>query len=126
QSRLSVLALLAILPSVSLPLAQNRQEARDPLYPEWRTNTSRRAIDLDHLDSPGMTKDGIPSIDRPRFVTPKAARAWLADREPVITLEINGVARAYPMQILLWHEVINDVIGGLPTVITFCTVCHSA
>ena len=124
--RLAILALLVGLQGASLITAQERQDHRDPLYPEWRTNTAKRSINLDDLDSPGVPKDGIPALDRPRYETIKEARAWLADREPVITLQINGVSRAYPMQILIWHEVANDVIGGVPVAITFCSICHSA
>lgn len=117
---------MALLQPVHLITAQDHQAARDPLYPEWRTNTAKHLISLDDLDSPGVTKDGIPAINQPRFVRTKEARAWLGDREPVITTEINGVSRAYPMQILIWHEVANDVVGGVPVVVTFCSVCHSA
>jgi hypothetical protein len=124
--RLAILALLVGLQGASLIKAQDRKDNRDPLYPEWRTNTAKRSINLDDLDSPGVPKDGIPALDRPRYETIREARTWLADREPVITIQINGVSRAYPMQILVWHEVANDVIGGVPVVITFCSICHSA
>jgi Protein of unknown function (DUF3179) len=95
-------------------------------YPEWKTNTAKRSIDLDDLDSPGMPRDGIPSIDTPRFVSVAAAREWLTPNEPVIALEVNGVSRAYPLQILLWHEVANDRIAGVPVAVTFCSICNSA
>jgi len=123
---LPILALLVGLQGASLLQAQDRKDNRDPLYSEWRTNTAKRSINLDNLDSPGVTKDGIPALDRLRYETINQARAWLGDREPVITIEINRVSRAYPMQILIWHEVANDVIGGVPVAITFCSVCHSA
>jgi Protein of unknown function (DUF3179) len=126
QRLLPAAVLLALLPLVNPLTAQDRPAARDPLYPEWRTNTARHRINLDDLDSPGVTKDGIPAIDQPKFVTTKEARAWLGDREPVVATEINGVSRAYPMQILIWHEVANDVVGGVPVVVTFCSICHSA
>ncbi|MEN3334421.1 MAG: hypothetical protein V7641_3786 [Blastocatellia bacterium] len=124
--RLAILALLVGLQGASLIQAQDRKDNRDPLYIEWRTNTAKRSINLDDLDSPGMAKDGIPAIDRPNYETIKQAGAWLGEREPVITLQINGVSRAYPMQILIWHEVANEVIGGVPVVVTFCSICHSA
>ncbi|HKP13820.1 MAG TPA: DUF3179 domain-containing protein [Blastocatellia bacterium] len=122
----AALALFVSLQSAPPIAAQDRKDNRDPMYPEWRTNTAKQTINLDDLDSPGVTKDGIPAIDRPQFATNKEARAWLGEREPVVALEVNGVGRAYPMQILVWHEVANDVVGGVPVAITFCSVCHSA
>jgi hypothetical protein len=123
---IAALVLFAALLNAGAAAAQAGKDNRDPLYPEWRTNTAKHSINLEDLDSPGVTKDGIPAIDQPRFVANGEARAWLGDREPVVALQLNGVSRAYPMQILLWHEVANDVIGGVPVAITFCSVCHSA
>ena len=73
-----------------------------------------------------IPRDNIPSIDSPKFLTPKDASAWLKDVEPVVSLEINGDARAYPLQILTWHEIVNDVIGDVPVAVTFCPLCNSA
>ena len=55
-----------------------------------------------------------------------AASAGLAPAEPVIALEIGGDARAYPLRILLWHEIVNDVVGGVPVVVTYCPLCNSS
>lgn len=71
-----------------------------------------------------LPRDGIPSIDEPRFLAPGAAD-WLADREPVIALELGGVARAYPLQILTRHEIANDVLAGRPVAVTYCPLCNS-
>jgi len=67
----------------------------------------------------GPSKDGIPSIDSPTFESVEQANEWLADREPVQVVNINGDARAYPMQIMIWHELVNDTVGGEPVVITY-------
>jgi len=67
----------------------------------------------------GPPKDGIPSIDRPHFIKPDEAGSWLAQREPVVSLTINGDARAYPLQILIWHELVNDRVGGAPVLVSF-------
>ena len=72
-----------------------------------------------------VSRDAIPSIDDPRFISPERA-GWLAGREPVIALEIDGDARAYPLQIMTWHEIVNDVVGGHPVAVTFCPLCNSA
>ena len=54
------------------------------------------------------------------------AAAWLADNEPVISLEIDGEVRAYPLQILTWHEIVNDTVADVPVAVTFCPLCNSA
>ena len=90
------------------------------------TDFSQRSIDLNELIDGGPGKDGIPSIDNPKFVSQDEASSWLNGVEPVISLEINGEARAYPIQILMWHEIANDELGGVPVSVTFCPLCYSA
>ncbi|WP_336246799.1 DUF3179 domain-containing protein [Streptomyces cupreus] len=69
--------------------------------------------------SGGPGKDGIPSIDRPRFVSARGA-TFLADDEPVFGLEHRGEVRAYPQQVLVWHEIVNDTVAGEPLAVTYC------
>jgi hypothetical protein len=90
-----------------------------------RTDTSKALVPLDEIISGGPPPDGIPAIDRPSFVTPAEAAAWLTAREPVLALEVDGDARAYPLQILMWHEIVNDVVGGVPVAVTYCPLCNS-
>jgi len=92
----------------------------------WKTNFSRAAVPLAELESGGPPRDGIPPIDQPKFVGGIDASAWLKDEEPVIAFELNGEARAYPLQILVWHEIVDDVVGGTPVLITFCPLCNTA
>jgi Protein of unknown function (DUF3179) len=90
-----------------------------------RTDTSKALVPLEEIVSGGPPPDGIPAIDRPSFVTPADATRWIAPKEPVLALEVKGDARAYPLQILMWHEIANDVVGGVPVAITFCPLCNS-
>jgi hypothetical protein len=92
----------------------------------WKTDFSRHTMPYAEIISGGVPRDGIPPIDSPSFSTIGAADSWLADREPVIALEINGDARAYPLQIMTWHEIVNDTVGSEPVVVTFCPLCNSA
>jgi len=92
----------------------------------WRTDFSRHTVPLDEIRSGGPPRDGIPPLDHPQFVTLSSANSWLHDREPVIAVHRNGVAKAYPLQILIWHEIVNDTIGDEPIVVTFCPLCNSA
>jgi hypothetical protein len=91
----------------------------------WRTDFSRHSVPLTEVRSGGPGKDGIPALDRPELVSVAAADAWLEGREPVIELELAGEARAYPLQILIWHEIVNDEVGGTPVAVTFCPLCNT-
>jgi Protein of unknown function (DUF3179) len=76
--------------------------------------------------SGGPPKDGIPALDAPQFVQ-ASKETRIADREPVITVVLDGhPARAYPIRYLTWHEIVNDRIGGSPVTVTFCPLCNSA
>jgi hypothetical protein len=98
----------------------------DPLgAAELKTNRAKALVPLDEIVSGGPPPDGIPAIDNPKFVTPKEADAWLNLKEPVLALEVNGEARAYPLQILMWHEIVNDTVGGRAVSVTYCPLCNS-
>jgi len=90
-----------------------------------RTDLARAVVPLDEIVSGGPAPDGIPAIDRPVFVAPDAAGLWLREKEPVLAVDVNGDARAYPLQILMWHEIVNDTVGGLAVVATYCPLCNS-
>jgi hypothetical protein len=93
---------------------------------EWRTDFSKHSVPLSEIISGGPPKDGIPAIDRPQFDSVSQADRWLKPREPVILFEQGGDVRAYPLQILIWHEIVNDVVGGRPVVVTFCPLCNTS
>jgi hypothetical protein len=93
---------------------------------EWKTNFARHSVPLEEIISGGPPKDGIPAIDAPRFDTVTAGDRWLKAREPVILFQRGREARAYPLQILIWHEIVNDTVAGQPVAITFCPLCNTA
>ena len=98
-----------------------------PLQEEWtNTDFSQRSIELEEITRGGPPKDGIPPIDAPQFISTAEAARWLSAKEPVIAFEHGGEARAYPLQILIYHEIINDRVSGTPVTITFCPLCYSA
>lgn len=70
----------------------------------------------------GPPRDGIPALDQPRFV-PAASVNYLKPDDRVIGLELNGMAKAYPIRILDWHEIANDDFNGKPVVVTYCPLC---
>ena len=93
---------------------------------QFRTEFSRHTVSYSEVLSGGPPKDGIPAIDNPRFVTVEAAAEWLGPQEPVVLVEVGEAAKAYPLQVLTWHEIINDEVGGVPLSITFCPLCNTA
>jgi hypothetical protein len=111
---------LAFLLIAAEPLAADPARWRG----EWpQTDFDRRSVDLAEIVSGGPHKDGIPSIDDPQFVP--TAEAALPANEPVIGLVVEGDAHAYPLRILIWHEIVNDVVGGVPVALTFCPLCNT-
>jgi hypothetical protein len=93
---------------------------------DWRTDFSIRSVEWSEILSGGPPKDGIPAIDDPQFESIAAAAEWLTDRDPVIFFAHNGVERAYPLSILIWHEIVNDVVGDKPVAVTFCPLCNAS
>jgi hypothetical protein len=93
---------------------------------EFKTDFSKHSVPYREILSGGPPKDGIPAIDNPAFVSVTDADAWLKPTEPVVLFEAGGAARAYPIQILIWHEIVNDTVGGVPVTVTFCPLCNTA
>ncbi|MHC4265023.1 MAG: DUF3179 domain-containing protein [Planctomycetota bacterium] len=114
---------------ISAEIRVQRRSPRDPALRDFRglrTNTDKSLIDLKEIMSGGPGKDGIPALLNPKFVNLKKATGWLNPREPVVSLVIDNHARAYPLQILMWHEMVNDEVGGVPVLVTFCPLCYTA
>ena len=125
---------LASLSLLSLTSAQTDSTMR-----AIEVDTERAGIPLEEVSSGGPPPQGIPALgfsgDRagaagpspaPEYETQAAAAAWLGAEEPVIAVSLGGESRAYPLQILTWHEIANDTLGGVPVAVTFCPLCNSA
>src|ERR687898_2411749 len=82
-------------------------------------------IDTTDLLSGGPPPDGIPAIDKPKFLAPERVD-FLDDEEPVLAIEIGDDARAYPLQVMTWHEIVNDTVDGVPVAVTYCPLCNTA
>lgn len=93
---------------------------------EFSTDFSRHTIPYSEIFSGGPPKDGIPAIDAPQFVSVGEADAWLEDLEPVTVYQDGDEVRIYPFQILIWHEIVNDVVRGRAIAVTFCPLCNTA
>ncbi len=93
---------------------------------EFKTDFSKHSVPYSEILSGGPPKDGIPAVENPKFITVEEADAWLKDKEPVVLFRINDDVRAYPIQILMWHEIVNDVVAETPVVVSFCPLCNTA
>ena len=91
----------------------------------WETHFERAIIDLHEVISGGLPRDDIPPVDKPVFDSVMSIRG-LSDKSPVISLSISGDARAYPLEVMTRHEIVNDVVGDVPVAVTFCPLCNSA
>jgi len=113
--------------------ANNNEEASDPascapsrLRAGWdETDFCNNSVDFGEV-LPVLGRDQIPAITGPEMDSIDAAGEWLNPNSPVIAIEINGDARAYPQAILMFHEIANDVVGDVPVAVTFCPLCNSS
>jgi len=87
-----------------------------------KSNPANMRIRLEEISWGGVRVDGIPSLDNPSLISASQAD-YMVDDDLVFGVEINGDARAYPLRIMGWHEMFNDVIGGVPVALAYCTLC---
>ena len=121
--RLALAAALLATPAAALLPPQTPLSGWAVEWPD--TDFSRSTVDFGEILSGGPPKDGIPAVDDPEH-GPVSGEDRLTPREPVVSLEIGGAARAYPIRYLIWHEIVNDRLAGTPVAVTFCPLCNSA
>lgn len=101
----------------------------------FTTDFSRATVSYEEIIAGGPPKDGIPSIDEPQFIPIGEAAQWLAPQEAVLVAGVSDDSpasettesrvRIYPLQILMWHEIVNDTVGGVPIAVTYCPLCNT-
>lgn len=114
---------LALGPTVAVPSA-TAQTVFDLAGEFPGTNFAKRSIELSEIVSGGPVRDSIPLIDDPQFVS-VATDDSIDPLEPVLSVNINGDFRAYPLRLLLFHELVTDTVGGVPVLVTYCPLCNS-
>lgn len=120
MKRIVALTFASILLSVSIAQKNPRE-----LDIDWKTDTSKTEVDLNEFTAL-MQPDGIPPIDDPQFMTVGESKEVFFAHEPVIAIELNDEAKAYPLSILMFHEIVNDELGGELLAITYCPLCNAA
>lgn len=123
MSRL-IAALMTVTLAVSVPVIAQADPIRWAME-GWKTDFEQSSVPLARVLSGGPPRDGIPSIDNPVFEFATGA-SDLAETDPVVTVKLGDDARAYPLRILTWHEIVNDVVDGQPIAVTYCPLCNSA
>lgn len=125
------LSLILVIPamnvnsvSVTNPIA-NTGNVNPVSISQTEKEGENNIVPLDQIVSGGPPPDGIPSIDDPKFISVQEANGRLEDSELILGLNINGDIRAYPLQILVWHEIVNDKVGGVPVAVTYCPLCFT-
>ncbi|GBC69660.1 hypothetical protein HRbin01_01362 [archaeon HR01] len=109
----------------------SKAESDMPSRPDVKTTTRGDGAIIRYLVPPeeilpgGPPKDGIPSIDEPVFI-PAGEAGYLGPGDLVVGIEYGGVVKAYPHKVMVWHEIVNDVVGGTPVAITYCPLCYTA
>ena len=114
-------------PGTSSVTDNNNDEEDDSnlVAAEAQAQDKKSIVPLDQIVSGGPPPDGIPSIDNPKFISVPEAEEFLEDSDLVAGLNINGDIRAYPLQILVWHEIVNDKVGETPVAVTYCPLCFT-
>ena len=93
---------------------------------EQQLQERNHIVPFDQIVSGGPPPDGITSIDNPKFVNVQdAGNNFMSDSDLVLGININGDIRAYPLLILVWHEIVNDKVGGIPVAVTYCPLCFT-
>lgn len=107
------------------PIASTaREDVLSALHDPFHPDQPPPLVDLAEIRGV-VPPDAIPALEDPDF-EPAADVEWLAGVEPVLALEVDGDARAYPLRIMTWHELVNGTVGGVPVTVSYCPLCNSA
>ena len=103
-----------------------RDDSRPHLFGfDWLTNFSIRIVKFQEFE-PRLGRDDIRPLTDPEYTTVADANRLYVDGSPMVHIDVNGDVRAFPLEILIWHEIVNDVVGGVPVLVTYCPLCNTA
>jgi hypothetical protein len=115
---------MATLMMLPLSMMSQLQNPRGVEY-VWKTDTTNRNVELSEIIML-LPQKSFPVIDFPAFVGKKEGMEMFFEHEPVISVEVNGLAKAYPLNMLTMHEMSNDTLGGVPILPTYCPLCNAS
>ena len=116
--------LLVILSLACIPLETRAEDPQSWAREFPNTDFNKHVIPYDEFDFDGARRDSILPILDPRYAA-VAAIGDIGPQEPVLSFIIDGDARAYPLRLLLWHEIVNGTVGGVPVLVSYCPLCNS-
>lgn len=119
----SVITALALVALIGLTMWWQRPRTSPPSAPPTPPEAPAPRIPPDQIIDGGPGKDGIPSIDRPTFSAVSDAATYLRDEGLGISIVTERTKRFYPFQIIVWHEIVNDAVDGVPIAVTYCPLC---
>ncbi|MBI4183551.1 MAG: DUF3179 domain-containing protein [Proteobacteria bacterium] len=108
-----------------LAAAADEAPPEDLLQDFPKTDFSRRAVPLAEFATQGPRRDTIPAVDAPAFA-PAGEAGEIGPYEPIVSVTLGGETRGYPLRVLLWHELVNDTLGDVPILVSYCPLCNSA
>jgi len=121
-----LILLVLFINACSIDLKKHFSSNETEMARDWpKTDFSKRSFEFDEIVYQALPKDAIPAIDKPVFKKPSDI-GWINPDEPVIVIKQGEQAKAYPLQIMIHHEIVNDYIDKSPVVVTFCPLCNAA
>ncbi len=124
RSILYLLLIISVLCVFESPVLAQLNNPRGIAF-EWETDTTKRSVDLSEIMMV-LPRKSFPAIDYPAFIGKKQGTTAFYKHEPVISVAINGKAKAYPLNMLTMHEMSNDSLGGVPILPTYCPLCNAS
>ncbi|NQY21829.1 MAG: DUF3179 domain-containing protein [Campylobacteraceae bacterium] len=121
-----IFLLISNILSKEISFIDNRDSNLKKLTSTWNTNWKKHSVDYSDILSGGPPRDGIPPLDKPKFINIKDAKSWLNDNDALIFVKINNKSKAYALKILIWHEIVNDTLDKEKIVVTFCPLCNAS
>ena len=122
--RLHWFNLIIIFLLVVVTQTEAQEFVRGKFDPRWETDTTKTIVNLREFKSL-MPRDGFEVFNNPEFIQNEEALNFYFRFEPVIAVEVKGEARAYPLNVLTFHEIANDEIKGIPIAVTYCPLCNA-
>ena len=120
------LLLLSIVFFMTQFLSMNAQIQNPKDIPfDWRTDTTRHTVELSEIQVV-LPRNSFPSIDYPKFIGKNEGMESFFEKEPVISVVLEGQAKAYPLNMLTMHEITNDTLAGRPILPTYCPLCNAS
>lgn len=114
SARVFRIAVLVTAAWLVIQSVTRQQRGLEEAFP--KTDFSNAIVAMSEIRPGGPPRDGIPALDEPRFI-PADRAGWLDPDEPVVVVSAGGETRACPLQIMIWHEIVNDGVAGMPVVV---------